>query len=83
MALDDLLSRLLQTGLMYPDLTHRRAKMFGGIRIASHPLGVHFAFVFSEIPEELRKLEDGKNSYIGSSNQERLVYDGATAHAIV
>lgn len=69
MTLDDLVSRLLQTGLAYPELTGRRAKMFRGARIASHPPGVHLAFPLIGIPEELRKLADGQRVRIGSSNQ--------------
>ena len=69
MTLDDLISRLLQTGLAYPELTGRRAKMFGGARIASHPPGVHLAFPLVGIPEELRRLADGLHVQIGSSNQ--------------
>ena len=69
LTLDDLLSRLLHTGMAYPELTGRRAKMFGGARIASHPPGVHLAFPLVGIPEELKTLEDGHNIYIGSSNQ--------------
>ena len=69
LSLDDLLSRLLQTGMTYPDLTGRRAKMFGGARIASHAPGVHLAFPMRGIPEELGRLADGKNVYVGSSNQ--------------
>ena len=69
MTLDDLISRVLQTGLAYPELTGRRAKMFGGARIASHPPGVHLAFPLVGIPEELSKLADGRRVRIGSSNQ--------------
>ena len=69
MSLDDLLSRLLQTGMAYPDLTGRSAKMFGGARIASHPPGLHVAFPMIGIPDELSGLEDGANILIGSSNQ--------------
>ena len=69
MTLEDLLSRLLQTGLAYPELTGRSAKMFGGARIASHPPGVHIAFPLVGIPDELRNLADGQNIYIGSSNE--------------
>ena len=69
MTLDDLISRLLQTGLAYPNLTGRRAKMFGGARIASHPPGVHLAFPLVGIPDELRSLADGQHVRIGSSNQ--------------
>ena len=69
MSLADLLSRLLQTGMGYPDLTGRRAKMFRGARIASHVPGVHLAFPLVGIPDELGGLADGKNIYVGSSNQ--------------
>ena len=69
MTLGDLLSRLLQTGLAYPELTGRRASMFGGARIVSHPPGVHLAFPLVGIPEELKSLENGQNIFIGSSNQ--------------
>ena len=69
LSLDDLLSRLLQTGMAYPDLTGRRAKMFGGARIASHAPGLHLAFPIIGIPDELGKLIDGKNVCVGSSNQ--------------
>ena len=69
MTLDDLISRVLQTGLAYPELTGRRAKMFGGARIASHPPGVHLAFPLVGIPEELSKLAGGRRVRIGSSNQ--------------
>ena len=68
MSLGDLLSRLLQTGMAYPELTGRPAKMFGGARIASHPPGLHVAFPLRGIPDELRSLEDGVNIQIGSSN---------------
>ena len=67
--LDDLISRLLQTGMVYPDLTGRPAKMFGGARIASHPPGVHLAFPLVGIPNELKGLVDGQNVYVGSSDQ--------------
>lgn len=69
LSLDDLLARLLQTGMAYPDLTGRRAKMIGGVRIASHGPGVHLAFPLIGLPDELRSLSDGKNAYVGSSNQ--------------
>ena len=69
LSLDDLLSRLLQTGGAYPDLTGRRAKVFRGARIASHAPGVHVAFPLIGMPDELRSLADGKNVHIGSSNQ--------------
>ena len=69
LTLDDLLARLLQTGLAYPELTGRPAKMFRHARIASHPPGVHLAFPLVGIPDELRKLADGQNVFIGSSNQ--------------
>ena len=67
--LDDLLSRLLQTGLTYAELTGRSAKMFRGARIASHPPGVHLAFPLIGIPDELKNIADGHNVTIGSSNQ--------------
>ena len=35
----------------------------------SHPLGVHHAFPLVGIPEELKKLADGWDVYIGSSSQ--------------
>ena len=69
LTLDDLISRLLQTGMAYPELTDRPARMFGGARIASHPPGVHLAFPLVGIPDALRRLEDGQNVYVGSSNQ--------------
>ena len=69
MTLDDLISRLLQTGLAYAELTGRPAKMFRGARIASHPPGVHLAFPLIGIPEELKSLADGQHVHIGSSNQ--------------
>ena len=69
LSLDDLISRLMQTGLSYPELTGRPARMFRGARIASHPPGVHLAFPLVGIPEELKKLEDGQDVYLGSSNQ--------------
>ena len=69
MSLGDLLSRLLQTGLAYPDLTGRPAKMFGGARVASYPPGLHVAFPVLGIPDPLRGLEDGVNIQIGSSNK--------------
>lgn len=69
LTLEDLISRLLQTGMAYPELTGRRAKMFRGARIASHPPGVHLAFPLVGIPDELRTLQDGQNVYVGSSNQ--------------
>ena len=68
LVLDDLISRLLQTGGMYEEITGRPSRMFGGCRIASHPPGTHFAFPVVGIPLELRKLNDGKNVIIGSSN---------------
>ena len=68
MTLADLLSRLLQTGLAYPELTGRRANMFGGARIVSHPPGVHLAFPLVGIPDELKSLADGQNIYVGSVN---------------
>ena len=68
MTLDDLISRLHQTAGVYGELTGRRAKAFGGCRIASHPPGTHFAFPLLGIPSELKKLADGKNVIIGSSN---------------
>ena len=69
LTLDDLISRLLQTGLAYPELTGRSASMFRGARIVSHPPGVHLAFPLVGIPDELKKLADGQDVYIGSSNQ--------------
>ena len=69
MTLGDLVSRLLQTGPAYGELTGRPAKMFTGARIASHPPGVHLAFPLIGIPAELRKIADGKNISVGSSNQ--------------
>ena len=69
MSLDDLLSRLLPTGMAYPGLTGRRAKMFSGARIAFHAPGVHLAFPMIGIPDELGRLADGKNVCVGSSNQ--------------
>ena len=69
LTLDDLISRLLQTGGMYEELTGRPRKMFAGCRIVSHPPGTHFAFPLVGIPSELKKLNDGKNVIIGSSNQ--------------
>ena len=73
MTLDDLLSRLLQTGMAYPDLTGRQAKMFDGAILASHPPGVHLAFPMG-IPDELGRLADGKDVYVGSSNQVAPVF---------
>ena len=67
--LGDLLSRLLQTGLAFPELTGRRARMFRGARMVSHPPGVHLAFPLVGIPDELKNLEDGQNIHVGSSNQ--------------
>ena len=69
LTLDDLISRLKQTGHEYPRLINRSGKTFSGARIASHPPGVHLAFPLVGIPDELRKLEDGRNILIGSSNQ--------------
>ena len=69
LTLEDLISRLLQTGLAYSDLTERRAKMYAGARIASHPPGVHLAFPLVGIPEELRSLADLPSVDVGSSNQ--------------
>ena len=69
LTLGDLISRLLQTGMAYPELTGRPAKMFIGARIASHPPGIHVAFPMRGIPDELRTLEDGQNVYTGSSIQ--------------
>ena len=69
LSLGDLLSRLLQTGMAYSELTGRRAKLFGGARIASHEPGVHLAFPIIGMPDELGRLTDGKNAYVGSSNQ--------------
>ena len=69
MALGDLIGRLLQTGMAYPELTGRTAMMFGGARIASHPPGIHLAFPLVGIPEELQELADGQTARVGSSNQ--------------
>ena len=69
LTLDDLISRMLQTGMAYPELAGRPAKMFRGARIASHPPGVHLAFPLVGIPDALRTLEDGQNVYVGASNQ--------------
>ena len=69
LSLGDLVSRLTQTGGIYQELTGRDAKVFNGCRIASHPPGTHFAFPLVGIPPELRKLADGNNIVIGSSNQ--------------
>ena len=69
LTLDDLISRLLQTAGMYEEITGRPSKLFWGCRIASHPPGTHFAFPLVGIPSELRKLSNGKNIIIGSSNQ--------------
>ena len=69
LTLGDLISRLLQTGMAYPELTGRPAKMFRGARIASHPPGIHVAFPVRGIPDELRTLEDGQSVYTGSSIQ--------------
>ena len=69
LTLDDLISRLLQTAGMYEEITGRPRKMFTGCRIASHPPGTHFAFPLVGIPSELKRLHDGKNVIIGSSNQ--------------
>ena len=69
LTLDDLISRLHQTAGLYGELTGRRPKVFGGCRIASHPPGTHFAFPLLGIPSELKKLADGKDVIIGSSNQ--------------
>ena len=69
LTLDDLISRLLQTAGMYEEIIGRPRRMFRGCRIASHPPGTHFAFPLVGIPPELKKLHDGKNVIIGSSNQ--------------
>ena len=69
LTLGDLISRLLQTGLAYPELTGKPANMFRGARIVSHPPGVYLAFPLVGIPKELKKLADGQDVYIGSSNQ--------------
>ena len=69
LSLDDLASRLPQMTGMYKELTGKEAKVFGGCRIASHPPGTHFAFPLLGIPTELKRLADGKNIIIGSSNQ--------------
>ena len=68
LTLDDLISRLLPTSGMYEEITGRSRKMFSGCRIASHPPGTHFAFPLIGIPSELKKLADGKNVVVGSSN---------------
>ena len=69
LTLDDLIARLLQTGLGYADLTGRPPKTFRGARIASHPPGIHLAFPLVGIPDQLRGLADGQTVTIGSSNQ--------------
>lgn len=69
LTLDDIISRLLLTAGMYEEITGRPSRMFVGCRIASHPPGTHFAFPLVGIPSELRKLNNGKNVIIGSSNQ--------------
>lgn len=69
LSLDDLLSRLLPTAFEYPIATSMQAKIFRGVRIASHAPGIHLAFPMRGIPDELKRLTDGKNVYIGSSNQ--------------
>ena len=69
LTLDDLISRLLQTAEMYEEITGRPRRMFIGCRIASHPPGTHFAFPLVGIPPELKKLHDGRNVIIASSNQ--------------
>ena len=74
LTLGDLISRLLQTGMAYPELTGRPAKMFRGARIASHPPGIHVAFPVRGIPDELKGLADGKNIHVGSSNQVAPVF---------
>lgn len=69
LTLDDLISRVSQTAGMYEELTGRQAKAFSGCRIASHPPGTHFAFPIIGLPQELKKIADGKKVTIGSSNQ--------------
>ena len=69
LTLDDLISRSLHTAGMYEAITGRPRRMFTGCRIVSHPPGTHFAFPLVGIPSELKKLNDGKNVIIGSSNQ--------------
>ena len=69
LTLDDLISRLLQTAGMYEEITGRPRRTFIGCIIASHPPGTHFAFPLVGIPPELKKLYDGRNVIIGSSNQ--------------
>lgn len=69
LTLEDLVSRLYQTGLAYPDLTGKRPKMYHGARIASHRPGVHLAFPLLGIPDELKRLADRPNVHVGSSNQ--------------
>ena len=69
LTLDDLISRLLGRAGPYEEITGRPRRMFTGCRIASHPPGTHFAFPLVGIPSELRKLSNGKNVIIGSSNQ--------------
>ena len=69
MTLEDLISRLLQTGLAYPELTGKRPKMYPGARIASHPPGVHLAFPLVGIPDEPKRLAENETVHIGSSNQ--------------
>ena len=68
-ALGDLVSRLLQTGPAYRELTGTPAKMFRGARIVSHPPGMHLAFPLVGIPDELKRIADGHNIRVGSSNQ--------------
>ena len=69
LTLGDLISRLLQTGGGYAELTGMPAAMYRGARIASHPPGVHLAFPLVGIPAALRGLEDGDRIRVGSSNQ--------------
>lgn len=69
LTLGDLISRLHYTAGMYEVLTDRPSKAFHGCRVASHPPGTHFAFPLVRIPSELKKLVDGKNVIVGSSNQ--------------
>ena len=69
LTLGDLISRMLQTAGMYEEITGRSSRMFTGCRIASHPPGTHFAFPLVGIPPELKKLNNGKNVIIGSSNR--------------
>lgn len=69
LTLDDLISRLLQTAGAYAEITGRPRRIFTGCRIASHPPGTHFAFPLVGIPPELKRLDNGRNVALGSSNQ--------------